>query len=403
MLETLLEIAPLLAGRKPPQLSRVPRVAVMTTTGGGAASVVDRMGTRGVEAIAPDETLRGRLASLGVSDLDSPIVDLTMAATGRQYAAVLDALLESPACDAVVAVVGSSAQFHPQLAVEPILQSKRSAKPLAAFFTPHAERSLALLAERDIAAFRTPESCVDALCAYFSWRVPRRREAQARVEWPAGIPRSGRLNEVQALGLISALGVPSVETAIARAPRYEHALAYPVAAKILSPDIAHKTEAGGVALGIPGQGRYEEKVRSLLASVAAARPEARIEGILVQRMESGLAEAIVGYRHDALVGPIVLVGAGGVLAEIYGDCALRIAPVGEEEAAAMLEEVKGFATLRGYRGLPRGDLAALARAVAALSRLAHLAGQPVAEAEINPLIVKGDDVIAVDGLVVMKE
>jgi acyl-CoA synthetase (NDP forming) len=403
MLETLLEIAPLLAGRKPAELSRVPRVAVMTTTGGGAASVVDRMGTQGLEAIAPDETLRGRLASLGVSDLDSPIVDLTMAATGRQYAAVLDALLESPACDAVVAVVGSSAQFHPQLAVEPILQSKRSAKPLAAFFTPHAERSLALLAERGIAAFRTPESCVDALCAYFSWKAPRRREAQARVEWPAEIPRSGRLNEAQALGLFSALGVPSVETAIARAPRYGHALAYPVAAKILSPDIAHKTEAGGVALGIADQGRYEEKVRSLLASVAATRPEARIEAILVQRMESGLAEAIVGYRHDALVGPIVLVGAGGVLAEIYGDCALRIAPVGEEEAKAMIEEVKGFATLRGYRGLPRGDLGALARAVAAVSRLAHLAGQPVAEAEINPLIVKGEDVIAVDGLVVMKE
>jgi hypothetical protein len=120
-------------------------------------------------------------------------------------------------------------------------------------------------------------------------------------------------------------------------------------------------------------------------------------------MESGLAEAIVGYRHDALIGPIVLVGAGGTLAEIYGDCALRIAPVDDDEAAAMIEEVSGFATLRGYRGLPHGDLGALARAVAAVSRLAHLAGQPVAEAEINPLIVKGDGVIAVDALVVMKE
>jgi acyl-CoA synthetase (NDP forming) len=326
-----------------------------------------------------------------------------MAATGKQYAGVLDALLESPACDAVIAVVGSSAQFHPQLAVEPILQSRRSARPLAAFFTPHAEHSLALLAERGIAAFRTPESCVDALRAYFSWRAPREGETRARVEWPAGIPRSGKLNEAQALELFTALGVPTVETAIARAPRYEHALAYPVAAKVLSPDVAHKTEAGGVALGIADPGTYDGKVRSLLASVAAARPEARIEGILVQHMESGLAEAIVGYRHDALVGPIILVGAGGTLAEIYGDCALRMAPVDEEEARAMIEEVKGFATLRGYRGLPRGDLGALARAVAAVSRLALLPGQPVAEAEINPLVVKGEDVVAVDGLVVMKE
>ncbi len=335
--------------------------------------------------------------------LDSPIVDLTMAASGGQYAGVLEALLESPGCDAVVAVVGSSAQFHPQLAVEPILRAKRSAKPLAAFFTPNAERSLALLAEGGIAAFRTPESCVDALCAYFSWRAPRGREDSARVEWPAGIPRSGGLDEAQALALFSALGVPSAETAIARGPRYEHALTYPVAAKILSSDITHKTEAGGVALAIGDRSQYDKKVRSLLASVAAARPEARIEGILVQRMESGLAEAIVGYRHDALVGPIVLVGAGGTLAEIYKDCAIRIAPVSEEEASAMIEQVKGFATLRGYRGLPRGDLGALARTVAAVSRLALLAGQPVAEAEINPLIVKGEGVVAVDGLVVMKE
>jgi acyl-CoA synthetase (NDP forming) len=402
MLETLLEIPPLLAGRAPPRVSRVPRVAVMTTTGGGAASVVDRMGMQGLEAIAPDESLRARLARLGVPAPDSPIIDLTMAATGKQYAEVLDSLLESPACDAVVAVVGSSAQFHPQLAVEPILQSTRSAKPLAAFFTPHAERSLALLAERGIAAFRTPESCVDALCAYFSWRVPRVHEA-SRVEWPAGIPRSGRLDEAQALELFSALGVSTVETAVARAPRYEHALAYPVAAKILSSDIAHKTEARGVALGIADRSEYDEKVRSLLASVAAVRPGARIEGIVVQRMESGLAEAIVGYRHDALVGPIVLVGAGGVLAEIYKDYALRVAPVSEEEAAAMIAEVKGLAIARGYRGLPPGDLSALAGAVAALSRLALLSGQPVAEAEINPLIVKGEGVVAVDGLVVMKE
>jgi hypothetical protein len=92
-----------------------------------------------------------------------------------------------------------------------------------------------------------------------------------------------------------------------------------------------------------------------------------------------------------------------VLAEIYKDYALRVAPVSEEEAAAMIAEVKGLAIARGYRGLPPGDLSALAGAVAALSRLALLSGQPVAEAEINPLIVKGEGVVAVDGLVVMKE
>jgi len=123
----------------------------------------------------------------------------------------------------------------------------------------------------------------------------------------------------------------------------------------------------------------------------------------VQKMESGLAEAIVGYRDDPVVGPIVLVGAGGTLAEIYKDYALRLAPVSEDEAQEMIARVKGLATLRGYRGLPPGDVRALARVVAALSRLALIAGGPVAEAEANPVIVKGEGAVAVDALVVMKE
>ncbi len=150
---------------------------------------------------------------------------------------------------------------------------------------------------------------------------------------------------------------------------------------------------GWTTLGREVRGRFPAMLRRLPAARA----------VLVQKMESGLAEAIVGYRHDPLVGPIVLVGAGGTLAEIYRDFALALAPVNEDEAAAMIEKVKGFAMLRGYRGLPRGDLRALAKAVAAVSRLALVPGLPVAEAEINPLIVKSEGVVAVDALVAMKE
>jgi len=382
-LETLVEIAPLVAGRAPPNLARAPRVAVVTTTGGGAASVVDRLGVSGIETIAPDPK--------------SPIIDLTMKATAEQYTAALDDLLVSPQCDGVLAVVGSSAQFHPQLAVEPIVRSKKNAKPLAVFLTPHAERSLALLAERGIAAFRTPEACADALAAAFAWRSPRTRAAAASKEWPPNLPRGGRLDEAQALGLFASLGIPVAEHAIAQPPGYAHAIPYPVAAKALSADILHKTEAGAVCLGIADRVELDREVRAMLERVPAARV------VLVQKMESGLAEAIVGYRDDPVVGPIVLVGAGGTLAEIYGDFALRLAPVSEDEAAAMIERVKGLATVRGYRNLPRGDVGALAKAVAAVSRLALVPGLPVAEAEINPLIVKREGVVAVDGLVVMKE
>jgi len=383
MIETLIEIAPLIAGRTPPDLRRPARVAVVTTTGGGAASVVDRLGMFGIETVAPNSK--------------SPIIDLTMTATAEEYTAMLDNLLASPQCDGVLAVVGSSAQFHPQLAVEPIVRSKKSAKPLAVFLTPHAERSLALLAERGIAAFRTPEACADALAATFRWHSPRTRAAAASTEWPPDLPRRGPLDEAQALKLFASLGIPVVEHAIARPPGYAHAIPYPLAAKALSAGLLHKTDAGAVRLGIADGLELDREIRAMLARIPAAHD------ILVQKMESGLAEAIVGYRDDPVVGPIALVGAGGTLAEIYGDYALRLAPVSEEEAAVMIGEVKGFATLRGYRGLPRGDVGALAKAVAAVSRLALVPGLPVAEAEINPLIVKREGAVAVDGLVVMKE
>ncbi len=407
MLETLIEIAPLVAGRSAPRLFRAPRVAVLTTTGGGAASVVDRLGVAGIESAGADEALERRLEELGVPHRGGPVIDLTMGAASRRYGAVLEALLASRACDAVLAVVGSSAQFHPQHAVEPIVAAKRAAgpggKPLAAFLTPHAERSLALLAREGVAAFRTPEACADALAAYFAWRVPRERPAIAPPVWPAGLPREGRLDEAQALALIASLGIAVADWAVARAPGYAHPLGYPLAAKVLSRDIAHKTEAGGVALGIGSATEFDARVPAMLAAVRDAEPQARIEGVLVQRMESGVAEVIIGYRDDPLVGPVVLAGAGGTLAEIYKDFALRLAPVTEAEAREMIAEVKGLAVIRGYRGLPRGDEGALARAVAALSRLALAEGRPVAEAEVNPLIVKREGAVAVDGLVVLKE
>jgi hypothetical protein len=178
-------------------------------------------------------------------------------------------------------------------------------------------------------------------------------------------------------------------------------LAFPAVLKILSPDLPHKTEVGGVALRLADQASLRAAGRAMLARVAAARPTARIAGLLAQPMEPGLAEALIGYRLDPQVGPIVTLAAGGILAEIYRDSAVRLAPTDLETARDMIDEVKGLAPVRGYRGLPPGDLAALAEAIVALSRLAQLGGRPVAEAEINPILIKapGAGVIAVDGLV----
>jgi acyl-CoA synthetase (NDP forming) len=361
LLETLIEIPPLLANRKPPGLTRPARVAVVTTTGGGAASVVDRLGLHGIE-----------LASMN---------DLTMTATKDSYRETLERLLGSSDCDAVLAAVGSSAQFHPELAVEPIVQAKRTAKPLAAFLTPHAERSLALLAAQGIAAFRTPEACADAFAAFFAWRAPRQKMGTDPI-----ISLGEKIGSVPNFGLLVALGIPVAEHAVVQAPNFVHSIAYPVALKRL--DVEHKTEVGGVALNIQSGTELAEHAKRMGQ-----------QRLLVQRMERGLAEAIVGYRDDPVVGPLVLVGAGGVLAEIYQDFAVALAPVSEAEAEAMIDRVKGLAVIRGYRNMPRGDVKALAKAVAAFSTL----GRAVREAEINPLIVKAQGVVAVDARVVLKD
>jgi acyl-CoA synthetase (NDP forming) len=366
MLETLVEIAPLVAGRKPPELKRAPRVAVVTTTGGGAATVVDRLGLHGIDCVAPDSK--------------SPIVDLTMTATSESYGKTLHQLLAWPGCDAVLAAVGSSAQFHPELAVEPIVTAQAGEKPLAAFLTPHAERSLALLAARDLAAFRTPEACADAFAAYFAWRRPRQRPAFESFSYSLENP----------FELFASLGIPVVEQQIAHAPDFAHSVPYPVAAKL--PGVDHKTESGAVALNLVDRAAFEVQCKKLNA-----------KEILVQKMVRGLAEAIVGYRDDPVVGPIVLVGAGGTLAELYADFAIRLAPVTENEAQEMIAEVKGLAPIRGYRNLPRGDVSALARAVSAFSTISLLKDRPISEAEINPLIVESGGVAAVDGLVVLKD
>jgi succinyl-CoA synthetase beta subunit len=174
---------------------------------------------------------------------------------------------------------------------------------------------------------------------------------------------------------------------------------YPVAVKVLSAEIPHKTDVGGVVLGVRNSAGLMAAIRKIATQVAAQKSGIRVKYVLVQPMLSGLGEALVGYRIDRDVGPIVMVAAGGILAEIARDRSLRLAPVDLDTAREMIAEVRGLIPLSGYRGKPKGDLDALAQAIVALSRLAD--DSTVAEAEINPLIVRpaGQGVVAVDALV----
>lgn len=397
MIEALLEAPALFIGRRP--LAAPKRaVSVMTTTGGGGAMAVDALGVAGIETRAPNETAVEGLKAAGLPH-HGRMIDVTLAGTrADKVQAALSALASDPDTDLALSVIGSSAQFRPHDAVAGILGAAKSglAKPVAAFLVPQADVSLRMLGETGIPAFRTPESCADVIRAFLDWRAPR-----AMPEAPAvahALP--ARPDEADARRLFGALGLDTGFAVMASPEAVPEGLRYPVALKVLSPDLAHKTEVGGVVLNIADAAALKAAATEMLACVTAKAPGATITGFLVQPMAKGLAEAILGFRRDPESGPVVLVGAGGVMAELHRDTALRCAPVGLDEARAMIAEVKGLKPLAGWRGLPKGDLEALARAIVAVSRLATVA--EVAEAEINPLIVhaEGQGVTVADAWVV---
>jgi acyl-CoA synthetase (NDP forming) len=184
----------------------------------------------------------------------------------------------------------------------------------------------------------------------------------------------------------------ALDASIAKAPALP--FAYPVVVKALSEKIAHKSDVGGVVLNVRDEA-------ALVAAVGKIRQATNVDRVLVQPMVAGLGEVLIGYRIDRDVGSTVMLAAGGVLAEIMRDRSIRLAPVDLAEAKAMIGEVAALKALAGYRGKEPGDLEALAQALVSLSRLAIHDGPAVADAEINPLIVrpKGQGVVAVDALV----
>lgn len=407
--EALFETPQLVMGFKPPKGKRV---AVFTGTGGAAAMVVDQLGLAGIAVVPPPQAVIDELAGKGIHINDAPLTDLPMGrAEGDVYPTIIHALERSDHCDAIIAVQGSTATQRPDSVRERILNAGRVSKPLGSFLGPAANEALAILQRGGAAAFRTPEACADAVRAYCEWRAPLEHpavDAGVKTKLDAALQAlSGKaVNERTASQLLGALGIPFAASQVVQAGgdvvgNEAVSTVFPAVAKILSADIPHKTEAGGVVLNIADSAQLKTEVDAMLARIRKAQPQAQLDGVLVQRMESGIAEVIVGFRRDRDAGPLVMVGVGGILAELGGGHALRLAPVSLDTAREMIDEVKAFAVLRGYRNKPKGDLEALARVVQAMSQLA--VADVVAEAEINPLLVKSDGVVAVDALVALNK
>jgi acyl-CoA synthetase (NDP forming) len=392
---------PLLRRVAPRARKRAPSVGVVTTTGGAAAMVVDRLALRGIDVAAPSPATLARLAASGVAVEAGRIVDLTLA--GARYEimkAALDTLLAAPEFDLVVAVVGSSARLNPQLAVQPIADCAQAGRPLAAYIAPDAPEAFALLTAAGVPNFRTPESCADGVAAALNRRAPAPWLPPDAPRTAPGKPRA--LDELAAYDLLDRVGVPrapalALDAKLDAPPALP--FAYPVAAKVLAAEITHKTDVGGVVLDIADGPALVRAVVEIRENVGRRRPGMRVERVLVQPMLAGVSEVLIAYRVEPEVGPLVMLAMGGVLTEIYRNRVLRLAPIDVATAREMIAELKGAALLSGFRGRPAGDLEALARAIAALSQLAS--DPTVVEAEINPLIVRaeGQGVVAVDALV----
>jgi len=214
------------------------------------------------------------------------------------------------------------------------------------------------------------------------------------------------LTEVASKALLARYGVPlpaeSLATGEDEAVAAAAGIGGPVALKVQSPHILHKTEAGALALGVEGEPAIREAYRQILARVQEPDPQVRIDGVLVQAMARRGVEMIVGITRDPDFGPMLMVGLGGIHVEVLKDVAFAPVPLGEDETLALLDELKGAALLDGVRGEPPADKAALARLMAALSRFAADHADTVAEIDLNPVIVhpEGEGLTVVDALIV---
>lgn len=212
------------------------------------------------------------------------------------------------------------------------------------------------------------------------------------------------LSEAEAKELLAAAGVPVTETRVASSADEAAAIAgelgYPVVLKIVSPDIAHKSDVGGVALGFEDADAVRAGYEAMLARVQDAAPGAAIAGISVQRQAEPGTEVIIGSTTDPQFGPVMMFGLGGVFVEVLKDVAFRIVPLEERDARQMVRDIEGFAILEGVRGQPPADTDALERIILQVSQF--IAEHPeVEELDLNPVLAYADGAVAVDARIIL--
>lgn len=413
-IEQLLEVGHALSVVGPAHVPGGNRVAVLTASGGFGVLLADAASAQGLALPKLAAHTQERILSVVPFASPSNPVDMTAQVSSRPevLAQMLDAVARDASCDALI--LQSANAFHLPRLRDVFLSALKQVR------RDHPSRLILLCARapQEVRAtlngmgFPVVEG-IDAACATlaallrFGARGTTETAAAAIERTPLAVEAFA--TEASAKAVLAEAGLPVPQEVIAanrdEALAAARALGFPLVLKIVSPDIAHKTEVGGVFVGVRSEAQLLEEYANLLARVAQKAPEARIAGVLVAQMVQGGVELILGTKKDPVFGPMVMVGLGGIFAEIFKDVALQPAPVDEAQATAMLRSLKAFALLDGARGRPRADVQSAARAVAALSRFAMRHAHDVSEIDINPLMVleQGRGAHALDALLVPEE
>jgi acyl-CoA synthetase (NDP forming) len=425
-LDELLEVSAAFARTKPPKRDD-PGICIYAISGGTGAHMADMVAAAGLRlpelTAATRRTLHDGLipSYLRVSnpvDCGGPPV---MSPAGRQ---ILDLIVADKNVDIVICpITGALEMMSAPLARDLVAVAATTDKPIFVVWgspvgTEPAYRDILL--PSDLPVFRTFANCVRAVRAYVDYHAFSKRYRSPFATAPreplpaakrarkllADLAPGEALSEWQSKQLIKAYGIkPSKDVlceSAAAAVKAAQSIGYPVAMKVSSPDLLHKSDAGVVRVGVQHAKEVRATYDELLAKAKRANRRARIEGVLVSEMVTGGVETLIGVTQDPLFGPVVTVGLGGVLVEVLGDVASRVPPFDRDEARRMVRELQGSRVLDGVRGAKPVDVEALLDAIMHVERLAMDLAGDVQELDINPFVVRPRGAVALDALVVKR-
>jgi acyl-CoA synthetase (NDP forming) len=411
-------------------------LAILSTSGGLGVVLADKCGVHGLELPPLSAETAQRLAKgdlfLVVGDLGNP---LDIRGQGAQHLPeLLDLFIRDDRYHVLTVALGLPAvgDRAVRIARDLIDVAGQTDKPLIVLWMgsrldPAGRASdqdgFRMLERSRVPVFSSPDKCFKALHALVGYHRFRQRRAPGGADGRRGTsPRPkgagataarafladkhGTLDEVDARKLLALYGIAGPREALAAdtdaAARAAREIGYPVAVKVVSPDLPHKTDAGAVTLGVRDERALREACAAMLAAVARDRPDTRVHGLVVQEMIADGREMIVGASHDPQFGPVVTCGLGGVFVEVLRDVQRRIPPLGAEEARAMIAKLAGAATLGPFRGRPAVNVDAAVDVIRRVGQLALDLEDRIAEVEINPLMVTPAGAIAVDAVVALR-